>query len=92
VIPGRRISICGGRTDCGVGLSRDYEDVSEASRVFKQSNVTGMEQIEAAVGAHYSLPGVFPPTPAGKQFSLRYDLSQRLPIRPLNRERPDLLF
>jgi len=55
--------------------------------LFEEPYVAGMQQVEAAAYAHYSLPGVFPPTPAGHQLSLRNDLSQRLPIRPLGRER-----
>jgi hypothetical protein len=50
--------------------------------------MAGVQQVETAAYTHHSLPGAFPPTPAGKQIGLRNDLSQTSACRAARQEPP----
>ena len=73
-----------------VAFDRNDQDVPEGARLFEEPRVSRMQQVETAARAHYSPPGVFPPTPEGNQFSLRNDLSQTSACRAARRRAADL--
>ena len=50
--------------------------------MLEKTNVTGVQQVETAARAHYSLSGALPLAPAGNQLTLRNDLSQTSACRP----------
>ena len=73
-----------------IAFDRDDKDFSEGFRVFEEPDMAGVQQVETTARTHDSQSGVFPPTPAGNQLSLRNDLSQTYACRALDWERPDL--
>ena len=75
-VAGRSVSRRRPRANRGIALNRDYEDVAEGFGVFKEPDMTRVQQVETAARAHHSLSGAFPLAPAGNQLTLRYDLSQ----------------
>ena len=65
-----------GRPDACVTFNRDDENITERAGLFEEPNVAGMEQVETAARAHYSLTAAFPLAPVKNQLTLRNDLSQ----------------
>lgn len=66
-----------------VTLDGDDEDVAQSARLFKQANVAGMKQVEAAAYAHQSPAVAFPLAPVENQLALRDNLSQTYVPRPI---------
>lgn len=57
----------------GIAAHPDYENVSEATRMFEQAHLAGMQQIEGSGGANDALSVAFPLATLENQIRLRND-------------------